>query len=65
MASVPITPSIRSDIATPESAAIGVAVNGQKLESASRGSSGVLKELALACWRGLPTQVPGRAAQIR
>jgi hypothetical protein len=48
MANDPITPAIRSDIATPESAAIGVAVNGQKLEPASRGSSGVLKELALS-----------------
>jgi hypothetical protein len=53
-----ITPSNRSDMATREVPVIEATAGEQESESVSRRSSGVLRELALARWRGLESQVP-------
>jgi hypothetical protein len=60
-----VTQSIRSDTGTSEPAAIEAAAKEQKRESASTGPRGVLKELALTRWWGLPTQAPARAVERR
>jgi hypothetical protein len=60
MTNIPITPSNRPDIGTPEVAAIKATVKKQELESASSRPSGVLRELALARWRGAEPQVSQR-----
>ena len=65
MTNVLITRSNRPHIGTPEVAVIEAAAKKQALELASTGSGGVLKELALARWRGLTTQVPGPSAERR
>jgi hypothetical protein len=59
MTYVPITPSQRPDIDTPE---LVVIEKEEELEPASPAPTGVLKELALARWRGLPTQVRRRTS---
>jgi hypothetical protein len=52
MTNAPNIPSNRTVIATPEVAVIEVTTKEPKLEPASPRPSGVLRELALACWRG-------------
>jgi hypothetical protein len=58
MKSVHITRSMRPDVGAPEAGAVETAAKEQILESAPLGPSGVLEELALTRWRGLPTQAP-------
>jgi hypothetical protein len=65
MTNVPMTPSKRPDIDRPEVVVIEATAKEEELESASPAPSGVLKELALARWRGLQTQVPGRRTSSR
>jgi hypothetical protein len=57
MTNAPNIPSNRTVIATPELAVIQVTTKEPKLEPASPRPSGVLRELALACWRGSTIQV--------
>ena len=60
-----ITRSNRQDTGRPEVAVIEATAKEQELELASAGPGGVLKELALARWRGLTTQVPGPSGERR
>ena len=48
---------LASTFNTPEVAAIATTAGAQELASASASPSGVLRELALACWRGSATEV--------
>ena len=59
MTNVPITRSNRPDIGTPEVAVIEATAKEQEHKLAFNYPGGVLKELALARWRGLTTQVAG------
>ena len=65
MTNVPIIRSNRPDTGRPEVAVIEATAKELELELASTGPGGVLKELALARWRGLTTQVPGPTAERR
>jgi hypothetical protein len=65
MTNVSVTPSKRLDIDTHELVVIDATAKEEELESASPASTGVLKELALARWRGLPTEVRGRQTSSR
>ena len=64
MTNVPITRSKRPDIGTPDVAVVDAAAEQQELELASTGPGGVLKELALARWRGL-TRAPKQSTDRR
>ena len=66
MTNVLITRLNRQDTGRPEVAVIeATTAKEQELELASAGPGGVLKELALARWRGLTTQVPGPSGERR